>query len=374
MDASREPRLKVLHVFKTYLPDNFKGIERVIWSIAEATARKGVEASVLAVSPNPQPKPFRIANHLVYQAKRNVAVASTDISAEFVWKLRELSRETDVVHYHFPWPMMDAASLFADEGSASLVTYHSDVVKQQTLLKLYRPLMRRFLGDVGRIVATSPNYLATSPVLRDFADKTSVIPIGIERAASQPPAETVVRWRQQLGTGFFLFIGAPRYYKGLPFLIEAARMAPGARVVLVGVEAKDLAGDGGIPPNVTALGEVDDADKEALLDLAQAFVLPSHLRSEAFGVVLAEAARASLPMITCEIGTGTTYVNRHNETGLVVPPEDPTALAHAMGELSGTQLAEPFGRNARRRFEELFTDERMADLYIEEYRQLLAAR
>ncbi|KKB07091.1 hypothetical protein VE25_19815 [Devosia geojensis] len=366
--------MKVLHVFKTYLPDNFKGIERVIWSIAEATARKGVEPFVLAVSPNPQAKPFRVASHLVYQAKRNIAVASTDISAEFVWKLRELSRDVDIVHYHFPWPMMDAASFFADKGSASLVTYHSDVVKQQTLLKLYRPLMRRFLGDVGRIVATSPNYLATSPVLKDFADKTSVIPIGIEKAAPQPSAETVARWRQRLGTGFFLFIGAPRYYKGLPFLIEAARLAPDVSVVLAGVEAKDLAGSGDIPPNVTALGEVDDEDKEAVLGLAGAFVLPSHLRSEAFGVVLAEAARAGLPMITCEIGTGTTYVNKHDETGLVVPPEDPLALAHAMGELSGSRLAAPFGRNARRRFEELFTDERMADLYIEEYQRLLAAR
>ena len=366
--------MKVLHVFKTYLPDNFKGIERVIWSIAEATARKGIEASVLTVSPNPQAQPFRIAHHLVYQAKRNLSVASTDISAEFVWKLRDLSRKFDIVHYHFPWPMMDFASLFAARQTASLVTYHSDVVKQQTLLKVYGPLMRHFLTNIDRIVATSPNYVETSTVLRDFPAKTSIIPIGIEGTVSQPPPETVARWRQAVGTGFFLFIGAPRYYKGLSFLVEAARMRPDARVVLAGARAQDLAGYGDIPANVIALGEVSDADKEALLGLARAFVLPSHLRSEAFGVVLVEAARSGVPMITCEIGTGTTYVNKHSETGLAVPPEDPQALARAMAELGNAELATRFGQNARRRFEELFTDERMADLYIEEYGRLLASR
>ncbi|WMQ73339.1 MAG: hypothetical protein GPOALKHO_000357 [Sodalis sp.] len=44
------------------------------------------------------------------------------------------------------------------------VTYHSDIVKQKFILLMYVTLMRHFLGDVDRIVASSPNDVATSPI------------------------------------------------------------------------------------------------------------------------------------------------------------------------------------------------------------------
>src|SRR5690606_32759723 len=126
-------------------------------------------------------------------------------------------------HYHFPWPFMDLVHFATRLRKPAVVTYHSDIVKQKTLLQLYRPLMHRFLGSVDRIVASSPNYVASSPVLARFADKVEVIPFGLDRD-TYPPAspETLERWRQRLGEGFFLFVGALRYYKGLHVLLDAA--------------------------------------------------------------------------------------------------------------------------------------------------------
>lgn len=82
--------------------------------------------------------------------------------------------------------------------------------------------------------------------------------------------------------------------------------------------------------NIVFAGRVSDVEKIALLKRCRALILPSHLRSEAYGMVLVEAAMFGRPQVTCEIGTGTSYVNVHESTGFVVPPESPCALADAM--------------------------------------------
>ena len=79
------------------------------------------------------------------------------------------------------------------------------------------------------------------------------------------------------------------------------------------------------------LGAIPDEDKVALLTLCYGVVFPSHLRAEAFGVSLLEGAMFGKPMISSEIGTGTSHVNVGGVTGLVVPPGDSAALRAALG-------------------------------------------
>jgi len=123
------------------------------------------------------------------------------------------------------------------------------------------------------------------------------------------------------------------------------------------------------------VGALDEQDKAALLMLCYAVSFPSHLRSEAFGMSLLEGAMYGKPMISSEIGTGTTYVNVDGETGLVVPPSDPVALRAAMRTLwDNPELARAMGRRAEQRFEELFTAETMARNYTELYRELVARK
>ena len=98
-------------------------------------------------------------------------------------------------------------------------------------------------------------------------------------------------------------------------------------------EIAQLATSLGVADRVHLLGTLPDEDVRALQAVARFFVFPSHLRSEAFGLALLEAIAAGLPAISCEIGTGTSYVNAHGRTGLVVPPNDTTALADAMRTL-----------------------------------------
>jgi glycosyltransferase involved in cell wall biosynthesis len=360
--------LKVLHVFKTYLPGEFGGTQSVIHEIAEGTYRLGVETEVLSLGSVTQT--VEVGHHLSHQVKRDLYVASTDISFGLFAAFPRLAAEADILHYHFPWPVMDVLHLLRPPGKPAIVTYHSDIVRQKWLRRFYAPVMHKFLGSVDRIVATSPNYIATSPVLQRYRDKTVAIPIGVAEAPVPAP-ERLAHCRGRLGDRFFLFVGALRYYKGLPFLLEAARLT-GLPVVIVGTGELLDEVTRTAPATVTVMGEVAEADKTALLALSTAFVFPSHLRSEAFGVALLEAARAGKPMLSCEIGTGTSYVNVDGLTGLTVPPADPAALAIAMRQLwDNPALAAKMGQAARTRYETLFTGAQMAAAYHEEYQRLL---
>ena len=370
--------MRVLHFYKAYAPDSFGGTETVIGDLARCTAPYGIETEVLSLSRFPKRNALEIEGHWAHKAHLDFEFASTGFSFSAFSTFARMAKDFDLIHYHFPWPLMDVAHFLARVQTPTLVTYHSDIVRQKHLLTLYRPLMHRFLDAVTAIVATSPNYARSSATLQRYRDKVTVIPIGARDVAKGPfPPEAAAAWRRRLGERFFVFVGALRYYKGLLFLLDAAERT-GYPVVIAGkgelaaeleqhVRRRRLS-------NVHLLGEVSEADKAMLLHLGYAFTFPSHLRSEAFGVALLEAAEFSRPMISCDLGTGTSYVNIDGETGLVVPPADSAALAAAMQRLwDDPDLAARMGGRARQRYEELFTAEVMGAAYAALYRRLVEA-
>ncbi|UIN56496.1 MULTISPECIES: glycosyltransferase family 4 protein [Pseudomonas] len=368
--------MRVLHFFKTYLPDSVGGIEQVIFQLCESGAQHGIEGQVLTLSANPEPAVVRLGQHEVHRARLDVQFASTGFSWSVFKRFRELAAEADVINYHFPWPFMDLVHFASGVNKPTVVTYHSDIIRQKHLLKLYRPLMNRFLASADRIVAASPNYLHTSDVLQQFRDKTRVIPYGLNKAGyPQPDVERMNRWRQQLGDKFFLFVGVMRYYKGLHILLDALKDVD-YPVVIVGAgpleqELHAQAAALGLR-NIHFLGRLSDEDKVALLQLSYAIVFPSHLRSEAFGISLLEGAMYGKPMISSEIGTGTSYINIHNETGLVVPPSHPQAFREAMRTLwENPARAAEMGLKAEARYRQLFTADEMGRKWTELYQELL---
>ncbi|SCB13348.1 glycosyltransferase family 4 protein [Rhizobium lusitanum] len=366
--------MRVLHFFKTYWPDTFGGVERTIHAIAKGTAIYGVESDVLSLSKKPSEHSVEFDGHMAHKARLDFEFASTGFSREVFGRFRELSSRADIVHYHFPWPVMDIVHLAAHTDKPTVVTYHSDIVKQKVLLQFYKPLMSRFLKSVDRIVATSPNYLASSDVLKRFESKTTVISLGLDEA-DYPRADeaTRARWRNRFPDRFLLFVGVLRYYKGVHILLEAARRN-GLSVVVVGsgpmeAELKQSAEQG--VHNVHFVGALPDPDKIALLELCEALVFPSPLRSEAFGLSLVEAAMFGKPMISCEIGTGTSFVNLNNETGFVVPPNDIDALSDAMKRIwQDREKTIAMGAAARDRYLSHFTAEKMCLAYYGLYREL----
>jgi rhamnosyl/mannosyltransferase len=371
--------MRVLHFYKTYYPDSLGGIEQVIRQLCAGTRGLGVTNQVLSLSRQKDLAPYEFEGTMVHRVPLDVEIASNACSISALGALARMAREADVVHYHFPWPFMDLAHFIARVNKPSVVTYHSDIVRQKNLLRLYQPLKHRFLQSVDTIVAASPNYMASSAVLDRYRDKTRVITYGLDRDTYPEPSAGLLRqWRERVGDKFFLFVGVLRYYKGLHILLDAVEKLD-YPVVIVGTgpieqELKAHAARLGLK-HVMFVGALDEVDKVALLKLCYAVAFPSHLRSEAFGISLLEGAMFGKPMISSEIGTGTTYINVDGVTGLVVPPSDSDALREAMQKLwDNPQLAGEMGERAGARYRELFTSEQMAASYTALYHELVARR
>lgn len=368
--------MKVLHFYRTYYPDSFGGVEQVIRQLVVGTTRLGVDAEVLTLTREKENFELNFEGHKVHRVPLDFEISSTGFSLGAFSRFAELAKNVDVIHYHFPWPFMDLAHFFSRVKKPSIVTYHSDIVRQKYLLKIYQPLKHLFLSDVNRIVATSPNYLASSPILAQYIKKTQTITYGLDKDIyPTPDNELLSMWRRRFGDRFFLFVGMLRYYKGLHVLLEAAAETS-IPVVIVGqgpvekelkLQARKLN-----LQNVHFLGALPEVDKAALLTLCYAVAFPSHLRSEAFGISLLEGAMFGKPMISTEIGTGTTYINVHGETGLVVPPNDSMAFRRAMLYLiDHPEEAAKMGRQAKERYLLLFTAKKMSENYLSLYQEVI---
>ena len=371
--------MKVLHIYRTYFPDPPGGLQEAIRQICLSTQAFGIQNTVFTLSPNPQPTTIQHPEATVVRCRSWAAPASCDLGGiGAIATFRTLAQQADVVHYLFPWPFGDVLHEFSPK-KPSVLTYISDIVRQRWLGTAYSPLMWRMLDGMDAIVSNAPNYAASSPILTKacLGKRLWRIPLGIEETSYPIDANVSILHRLGLSihTPFFLFIGVLRYYKGLHTLIEAATQV-NAPIVIAGSGPEDThlrkQAKACGAKNIIFAGQITDAEKVALLKACYALVLPSHLRSEAYGMVLVEASMFNKPMISCEIGTGTSFVNTNQETGFVVPPESPTALAQAMNTLlMDTALATRFGKTARQRYETLFSGQALGKAYSDLYREVL---
>ena len=368
-------RMKILHVYKTFINDTMGGTQQVIASIIKNNPDPDLKFSVLSLSERATGIDLSFEGIDNYHYKEHLCVASNPVSLTLLAKFGAIAQKFDVIHYHFPWPFADILNLVWRIKKPSIITYHSDIVKQKKWLYFYKPLMQNFLKSANVLVATSQNYLDTSTVLQEYKEKTKVIPIGIERDDYPVPSNDKLNyWRERVGDKFFLFVGVMRYYKGLNILLSSLEDTS-YPVVIVGSgpiekELKEQATKLNLK-HVIFLGGLPDEDKVALLELCLALVFPSHLRSEAFGISLLEGAMFGKPLISAEIGTGTSYINLNQKTGLVVPPSDPIALREAMDYIwNNPSTSSEMGVQAKLRYENLFTAKQMSAEYAKIYKNL----
>lgn len=369
--------MKVLHVFKSFYPYTYGGIEKFMHELSVAMAKKyDLDIHILAMGKKNETikKDF----YKLHFAKTNLNIASTTFSFSAIKKFNELAKQVDIIHYHFPYPYADLLQTICRSNKPYIVTYHSDIIKQKRLMMLYKPLMKKFLNGARYILPTSPNYLDTSETLREIKVSKKVIPMSLNCDDYRINDKNYQHWKKNIGfEKFFIYIGGLRYYKGLDVLIDAMQ-GQDYPLVIVGIgDQKELIEEKikqNNLQNVKFLGALDDEDKLSLLKLSYALILPSNIRTEAFGLVLLEASIFAKPMITCEIGTGTTFVNIDKQTGLVVKPNDSQDLAEKLIDLwNDEKAAEGYGVNAKTRFDDVFNLDKMVANYKSVYDEIIAS-
>ncbi|AGY92629.1 hypothetical protein SPICUR_08505 [Spiribacter curvatus] len=375
--------MRVLHTFKVYSLEREGGVQRAITALA-AGMPEGDVGHIFFTLANDGPWTLQPAdpNLSVHAVRRTATCCATDFSLHARRPFRALASDADIVHYHLPWPFVHLLDRQVPPGVPRVATYHADICRNPLLKRVYEPMMERFLRRLDAVIATSPVYARTSPVLQRLPEAlVQVAPLGVEvrddRGVDVEQARAELSAR--LGEGFMLFLGATRRYKGGPVAIEALRHTT-ATLVMAGecvdrdaLEARARAS--GVADRVVFLDRVTEVEKWALLDLCRAMVMPSTLRSEAFGLALVEAGVARRPAITCEIGTGTSYVVRDGETGRVVPPNDARALGAAMEQLhTDPALAAALGRGGHERYRQHFTAAAYAGRMRRIYDQVIGQR
>ena len=354
------------------------GIENHIKALAEAQVARGDDVTVLVTNTTGQTVQETANGVKVIKAARTAHLASTPFSLAMAIEAAALS--ADIVNLHMPFPPGDLIARGVGGRPSLVVTYHSDVVRQQHLLRIYRPVLEATLAHAGRIIATSRPYIESSPFLRRYAAKCRVVPLAVDTSRfATVDASAINRLRLRWPGPLILSVGVLRYYKGLHILLRALPELDATLVIVgAGPEGPRLqarAGELRIADRVAFVGRVPDEELPNYYQAADVFVLASHLRAEAFGGVLLEAMAAGLPLVTTEIGTATSEVNQHGRTGFVVPPDDPAALARALKVLlADPRLREYLGQEGRRRVLAQYTVDRLVERTEVVYQEARAAR
>ena len=372
-------RMKVLQVYKDYYPPVKGGIEGLVNSISNGLKQRGVEVEVLVSNTRATFKKEIIDGITVTKAPQLGRIASAPLNFTFPYHLRRLAKDAHIVHFHFPNPTGELSCLLGGLNNRVVVSYHSDIIRQKRLGRLYRPFLKKFLEISRVIIVASPSYLRSSVILNQFRDKCRVIPYGIDLEKFSPFSERCGDKNlihNHCGVSTILFVGRFRYYKGLHVLIEAMSKVDG-KLLLIGAgplerELRKLTAEKRMEEKIIFMGELSDRDVVGYLRSSDIFVLPSILRSEAFGIVLLEAMACGKPVVSTELNTGTSFINQHQKTGLVVPPGNVEALADAINFLlADSDIRKKYGDAGRRRVEKCFSSKRMIEKLVRTYEEIL---
>lgn len=307
-----------------------------------------------------------------------VKAAATMIAPNMILTLRKVCHRYDIIHIHHPDPMACVALYFSGYKGKVVLHWHSDILKQKHLLKLYLPFQNWLLQRADLIVGTTPIYIKESPFLIETQHKVAYLPIGVVSSGVGNQKNNHIRECYQ-DKKIIFSLGRLVEYKGYEYLIDAALHLPDDYVILIGgtgplyakLQAQIDAAN--LNEKVKLLGFVEDNDLPLYYDACSLFCLSSLYKTEAFGIVQIEAMSCSKPVIATSIpGSGTCWVNAHNDSGLNVEPGNSEQLAKAIISITEDKEAyEAYCRNARARYEKLFTFEKMIENCLEIYKRVL---
>ncbi|HXQ48915.1 MAG TPA: glycosyltransferase family 4 protein, partial [Thermoplasmata archaeon] len=292
----------------------------------------------------------------------------------------------DVFHLHYPPPL---TSFFATRGLGGrgvpvCLTYHCDLdlpgVAGRLLARTYeRIFLPPTLRRVNRIIVHTRSYGSTSAGLR--GRELAVIPSVVDLDRFRPGLDPgPLRAKLDLeGKRVVVFTGRLVPHKGVDVLLDALAELPkdvvlvligsGPRLPVLRSRARRME----IEDRVRFCANVSDEELPIHLALGNVFVFPSENRLEGFGLAVAEAMAAGLPVVTADM-PGVREVIEPGVEGLLAEP----LLAHDVAEkvrrlLDDPALARRMGAAGRLRAERRYGLVMVAGQLLKLYADLIAA-
>lgn len=326
------------------------GMGNVAEMHARLLAAAGHDVTVFAPSVENREGPYRV---------RQVRAKVRWGNAAWVPALWSLTGDFDIVFLHYPFfGGIESFTLRKRSRPALVVYYHMDAIGLGLLGRIFalhrKIFLPRLLRNADRVLASTESYYASSFASRFLPSsdpKCGAVPIAVDCVRFSPGEETT--------EARVLFVGSldrAHYFKGIAILLEAWRMVlrelPAAQLAIVGegdmrAEYEARAKDAGLAARVQFLGNVSSEALPLQYRQSSLVVLPSVDRSEAFGLVVLEAMASGKAVIASRL-PGVSSVVRDQETGLLVPPNDPAALAKAIVHmLVNPSLCRGYGERGR---------------------------
>ncbi len=344
------PILRVLHIGK-YFPPHRGGMETALRDQINIQVRdEGLTVAAVVHSSNRRltdivethPPGYRVRH-----AARYFTAIFAPIAPFFAWSAyREIEDfNPDEIRIHMPnlsagWLLLLANARY----KKWTVIWHSDVVPSRYSIglrifyEIYRLIETAILRRADTIVATSPPYLETSAPLAKFRKKCRVEPLelDVERVRAINPSAPL--YGEGNGANLrVLCVGRLTYYKDFSTAIRAIKLIPEAqlRIVGSGTERKKLElliRELEVTDRVQLCGEVEDEALAASYVWCDILCLPSIERTEAFGLVILEAAAHGKPSIVADTaGSGMGWViERIAPKGFSFAAGDEGDLAHEL--------------------------------------------
>jgi rhamnosyl/mannosyltransferase len=371
--------MRITMINKYYDP-HLGGIEYHMRDLAEELHARGTDVRILVANEGRDEVRENVRGLPVHRLPRTFAYASTPVAPRMPRAIAQAGRDSDLLHLHFPYPWGEVSWLTSRTHAPTVMTYHSDIVRQRILGKAYRPIAARVLDRLDAIIVSSPNMVEHSEMLAPRADKCRVVPFGIHVEHFADTPETLARaaeLRAPHVRPIVLFIGRLVYYKGVDVLVRAMEHLD-ADLVIVGSgplegELREFAVAHGMRDRITFLPPQPFSELVAWYHAADVFCLPSVARSEAFGLVQIEAHAAGTPVVSTDLTTGVPYANKDGVSGLTVPVGNTEALAAALERLlSDHELRTRLGAQAKERAWREFSIDRMVTETLAVYREALA--
>lgn len=343
------------------------GVQGQVLGLARSLRQLGHDVRVLGPCDGPPPDPgvTPLGDSIPTAANGSMAPLAPDLSAQ-LRTIRALRDERfDVVHLHEPLAPGVTQTALLFKSQPILGTFHA--AGDSAAYRWLSPVVRWLADKLDLRCAVSADARAMAE--HAVGGRYELVFNGVELA----PYAKATPWEKEGPTIFFLGRHEPR--KGLAVLLEAMRELPAGVRLWIGGDGPDTAalrqrtaGD----VRVEWLGRLSDQEKFARLRAADVFCAPS-LRGESFGVVLIEAMAASTAVVASEL-PGYANVARAGRDALLVPPDDPAALAGALRRvLADDELSGRLVRSGELRAAE-FSMARLAETYVGLYEQMVARR
>lgn len=370
--------MKILQLGKFYPLQG--GVEVVMHKLALGLSERGICCDLFYASRNGETSDIEQNPCCrIYRSKTLCEAKATMISPGMVWKLRKIHKNYDIIHVHHPDPMAALALYWSGYKGKVVLHWHSDIIRQNKLLRYYKPLQNWLIKRADQIIGTSPVYVEKSAALAKVQHKTTYVPIGVSDLVQQQETRPVDLAAIYPGKKIVFTLGRLVLYKGFEYLIEAAKHLPDDYILLIGGEGflhqslQQRIDDGALRDKVKLIGFIPREELVSYFKRCRLFCLSSIDKREAFAIVQIEAMAFGKPVVSTDIpGSGVPWVNKNGVSGFTVEPRNSRALADAIVKLcTDEELYQQMSASARRRYDELFRLEDMINRMEDIYNRLL---